>query len=42
MFGFYGNDGFIAVGTGQNSSGILYCFWCYILSGCCQMKEIGY
>lgn len=29
----YGDDGFIVLDTGQNSTGILCYFWCHILSG---------
>lgn len=29
----YGNDGFVVMDTGPNSSGILCYFWCLILNG---------
>lgn len=35
----YGNDGFIVMGTGQNSSGILCYFGCHILSGYCHRRK---
>lgn len=38
----YDNDGFIMMGTGQNSPRIVSYFWQPILSGYCQIKEIGY